>query len=438
MCGFIISNRTQTTANGMIALKNMEYRGLRTKYRGYKTWKDYDLFHTALPMIDADPEIAIQPIQYDDEPPSLFVGEIFNYKDFGEYPSDAHMIHQKYREELSHEFFHKFDGFWSYITFFNDHPIAYTDFLGIKPIYYRKDVEVIASEPDVLKSYGPVTPDALFHSNVMKWGYDPQGGTPWNEIYQLKPGHFLYKGVEYPYWDWNSVPFTNLYDDLSLAVKLRLGGFRDAAVLLSGGLDSTIIYKLALEQGLEITPIHVENNEHSYAELLSDKLVYVNLDDVTDEDAVRIHQTPVDLGSVKPQIAMARKLKELGFHNVLTGDGADELFGGYKRSSEYDSQMSDIFCELPYYHLPKLDRTMMRSTVELRAPFLAPSIIAHALNTPYHMRDGIKHVLKLAFKDLVPQEILDRDKLPLKTKEIAKDKAKQRLINSQIWQELYE
>ena len=159
------------------------------------------------------------------------------------------MIHARYREELSHEFFHKFDGFWSYITFFNEHPIAYTDFLGIKPIYYRKDVEVMASEPDVLKSYGPVTPDALFHSNVMKWGYDPQGGTPWNEIFQVKPGHFLYKGTEYPYWDWTSVPVTNLYDDLSLAVKLRLGGFRDAAVLLSGGLDSTIIHQLVKEQG---------------------------------------------------------------------------------------------------------------------------------------------------------------------------------------------
>ena len=52
----------------------------------------------------------------------------------------------------------------------------------------------------------------------MKWGYDPTGETPWNEISQLKPGHFLYEGREYPYWDWNQVPITNLYDDLSLAV----------------------------------------------------------------------------------------------------------------------------------------------------------------------------------------------------------------------------
>ena len=66
---------------------------------------------------------------------------------------------------------------------------------------------------------------------------------------------------------------------------------------------------------------------------------------------------------------MSLSVKKLGFFNVLTGDGADELFGGYSRAKDYDSQLSDVFCELPFYHLPKLDRTMMRSTVELRAPF---------------------------------------------------------------------
>merc|ERR1711991_1311828 len=127
-----------------------------------------------------------------------------------------------------------------------------------------------------------------------------------------------------------------------------------------------------------------------------------------------------------PQIAMAEKLKELEFHNVLTGDGADELFGGYRRAKEYDSQYSDVFCELPYYHLPKLDRTMMRSTIELRAPFLSPAVIVHALNLPWSERMGEKTVLKETFKNLVPKKILDRDKLPLKTDAIRKDPMEQR------------
>lgn len=162
------------------------------------------------------------------------------------------------------------------------------------------------------------------------------------------------------------------------------------------------------------------------------------MDEVSDEDAVRIHQSPVDLGSVKPQIAMARKLKELGFHAVMTGDGADELFGGYRRAKEYDSQYSDMFCELPYYHLPKLDRTMMESTIELRAPFLSPRMIKHAMNTPYELRNGEKKVLKEAFKSIVPQPILDRDKQPLKTDAIRNNPMEQRMKNVEIWSMLYE
>ena len=208
-------------------------------------------------------------------------------------------------------------------------------------------------------------------------------------------------------------------------------------MLLSGGLDSTIIHGLLKELGREVKTIHVENHEKDFAHLVSDQLIDVVLDDVTDEEAIRIHQSPVDLGSVKPQIAMARKLRELGFYAVMTGDGADELFGGYRRAKEYDSQYSDVFCELPYYHLPKLDRTMMRSTIELRAPFLSPAVIVHALNLPWSERMGEKTVLKETFKNLVPKKILDRDKLPLKTDAIRKDPMEQRKTNNFIWKHLY-
>ena len=435
MCGFLIADRTETSVNNILAIDQMAYRGL-SAYKGYKQWKNYDLVHIALPMIDPDPEVAIQPIQSKDEAPSMFVGEVFNYKDFadGSFKSDAHMIHHlNYWGEFEN-LVHQFDGFWSFITFLRDEPLVYTDFLSIKPVYYRTDITAIASEPEVLKQYGSVTPNHLFHSNVSKWGYDPTGGTPWNEIKQVKPGHYVYQGEEFPYWNWDQVEYTNLYDDLSKSVKLRLGGFREAAILLSGGLDSTIIYQLAIDQELDITAIHVNNHENDYVNLLNCNLIEVNLEDVSNTYAIEVHQSPVDLGSVRPQIAMAQALRELGFFNVLTGDGADELFGGYTRAKEYDSQYSDVFCELPFYHLPKLDRTMMRSTVELRAPFLAPSVIKHGLNTPYEERNGEKKRLKSEFKDIVPKLILDRDKHPLKTDEIRNDPMRQRQVNHSIWQ----
>jgi len=135
---------------------------------------------------------------------------------------------------------------------------------------------------------------------------------------------------------------------------------------------------------------------------------------------------------------MARKLRELGFYAVMTGDGADELFGGYRRSKEYDSQYSDVFCELPFYHLPKLDRTMMEQTIELRAPFLAPKVIKYALNLPYEYRQGEKVELKRYFKHIVPQPILDRDKHPLKTDAIRKDPMQERIKNVEIFKDMYE
>ena len=73
MCGFLIADRTETSVNNIQAIDQMSYRGL-SAYKGYCQWKNYDLVHIALPMINPDPEIAIQPIQIKDEAPSMFVG----------------------------------------------------------------------------------------------------------------------------------------------------------------------------------------------------------------------------------------------------------------------------------------------------------------------------------------------------------------------------
>jgi asparagine synthase (glutamine-hydrolysing) len=436
MCGFIAGSDLHQTTSLSDVIEKISYRGL-PGLKGFEEYGRHQLAHYSLPFVNLNPKVAIQPMHVNSIP-SLFVGEIFNYNEISDtkYDTDSRAIHTEY---LNHglDVFHKFDGFWSFVTIKDDSLFAVTDYLAQKPIYYRTDCEVLASEIDVLLTFGKNTRNQLFHSNVMKWGYDPTGNTPWNEIKQVPPGHYYHKGAVIPYWDWSKVKKTNLRDDLKKATSLRLGGQRKLSILLSGGLDSTIIYGLIKELGREVTAIHVENHEHSYAHMVCESLVQVELGGVTDEEAVLIHQTPVDLGSVKPQIAMARKLRELGFHTVLTGDGADELFGGYRRAEDYDSQYSDVFCELPYYHLPRLDRTMMHETIELRSPFLAPAIVAHALEVPYDLRNGEKKVLKNTFKDIVPKEILDRPKHALKTDAIRLYPIQQRAINQTIWDKLY-
>jgi len=436
MCGFVACSNSNVDLEQII--EKISYRGL-PGYKGYKLYdtlwpKGVKMAHYSLPFVNLDPDIAIQPSE---NSTSLFVGEIFNYKELG-FQNDIECAWKTFWFGEGIRGFRKFDGFFTFVTILKGKLFGVTDHLGIKPLYYRTDVDAMASEPDVLKEFGEVTRNELFHSNVMKWGYDPTGGTPWNEIKQLPPGCTVNDGIVRKYWDWSMTPTSDLRTDLIESVRRRLGGQRDLSILLSGGLDSTIVYKIITEiLGREVTAIHVDNGEEDYAKLVAEDMVEVKLEGVTDVDSVRIHQSPVDLGSTKPQIAMARKLKELGFHAVLTGDGADELFGGYRRAKEYDSQASDVWCELPYYHLPKLDRTMMYSTIELRSPFLSPSIVRHALSTPYDQRNGEKKVLKEAFKDVVPQKILMRDKHPLKTETIRTDPMQQRIINENIWRELY-
>jgi asparagine synthetase B (glutamine-hydrolysing) len=437
MCGFIAGKDLPQDLSQVI--EHMSYRGL-PGYKGYRrfgSYGQYQFAHYSLPFVNLDPAVCVQPI--DSEPPALFVGEIFNYADFG-YSTDIECAIEEFWTSCSQnlfESFHKFDGFWSFVTMFNGHIIAATDYLSQKPVYYRTDIEVLASEIDVLARLAPVTRDEVFMSNTLKWGYSPDPRTPWNEIKQVPPGHYYYKGNVHPYWDWKKVPWTtSLHHDLLTATELRLGGQREVAVLLSGGLDSTIIYGLLKLLGKDVTAVHVDNGEKGFANLalhLNDTMHHVKLDDVTSYEALIVHQSPVDLGSVKPQIAMAKKLRELGFYAVLTGDGADELFGGYRRAAEYDSQYSDMFCELPYYHLPKIDRTMMRYTIETRSPFLAPSICKHAMNAPYIERNGEKKLLKQTFKDIVPREILLRDKHPLKTDAIRTNPMDHRVVLDRLF-----
>ena len=443
MCGFVIAKNVKQNLEDVV--EKIKHRGL-SEFKGYATYDNIQLAHYSLPFVNLDPKVATQPYIYETGHPSLFVGEIFNYDSLGDYKTDMEAITDlEYRK--GPDAFHDFDGFWSYATIkpgdktFGPQIIAYTDYLCQKPLYYRTDVDVVASEIDILKEFGPVTRNEVFHSNVMKWGYDPRPETPWNEIKQIPPGHYYFEGDVHEYWDWSKVKTTDLRMDLTKAVHNRLGGEREVSLLLSGGLDSTIIYGLIKGMDRKVKVIHVDNEESEWSKLAfeyhnsEDEYIGIKLDDITDEEAIKAHQTPVDLGSVKPQLAMAKKLRDVGSYCVMSGDGADELFGGYRRAKEYDSQHSDVFMELPYYHHPRLDRIMMNQTIELRAPFLSAPVVAHALKVPYSKRNGEKKVLKDIFEFIVPKEIIDRDKKPLKTKKIAKDPMSQRIINEKIWKD---
>jgi asparagine synthetase B (glutamine-hydrolysing) len=145
-----------------------------------------------------------------------------------------------------------------------------------------------------------------------------------------------------------------------------------------------------------------------------------SFDGKLDEIYARWNESPVDLGSVVPQYLLFDAIKKgTNTRIVLSGDGADELFGGYKRIHEYDSQKSDIFHELTHYHLPRLDKMSMAHTLELRNPFLNLEIVSFALGLKKEWRTD-KKILKETFRGLIPDAIIDRKKHPLKNEKIVK------------------
>lgn len=434
MCGFtaIVAQSNKDEENCFASIAKMSYRGL-PGHSVMRSHRNIHIGHVRLPIVDLT-ESGNQPAMLG-ERMGFLVGEVFNFKDFSDASTDTKAVLEVFVNEGLGGF-HKFDGFWSFITIWQDKLFACTDYLSQKPIYYRTDMKAIASEPEALLEYGPADWDEVFFSNVKKWGYDPTGRTPWMQIKQLPAGHAWFDGMIFQYWGWNYIEQADLKDSIIEAVKNRLLGEQPIACLLSGGLDSSIVFSLCRQLGAKISSYHIENDEADFARLVDPDTKCLPLDGLAYNLALKYHQSPVDLGSVHPQAVLSQAVAKEGFHVCLTGDGADELFSGYSRSDKYDSQGSDAFVELPYYHLPRLDRLMMRNTIELRTPFLAPKVVKAAMNIPHYQRRN-KLPLKDAFRDILPVEIVQREKLALKTLRIKTGGLKQIEDNIKAFKEQY-
>lgn len=438
MCGFILAPK-KFTSRIPAGLDDMAYRGA-DGFRGTSERGGWVLGHIRL-AIQTDSTFGAQP--FDKEDSSIaFVGEIFSEKGLLLERDEEEAL----RDALSTPYlsgFMDFDGFWSVAEITDDGKArVLTDHLGIKPVYYWPKHDIFCSEIEPMFVVAGEKPelDEIYLSNCIKFGYDYSGRTPYKGVVQMAPGtlgisHPLksYPGFEFqPYWNWSKVrvPETSgwgqegvLHALLTQATLDRVStSRREVGLLLSGGLDSTIIYSILRNAGqLDMVSIFsIENGETEFLPK-TDRINMLKAGDLPGlDDAVGVMQAPLDLGSLLPQVAMAWALEKKGLRVCLTGDGADELFGGYRRAQEYDSQASDVFCELPYYHLPRLDRVHMHSTTEIRSPFLAPKVVAFALRLPRDRRIG-KRILKEAFVRQVPKEILQREKLPLKSEDVLFD-----------------
>jgi asparagine synthase (glutamine-hydrolysing) len=381
-----------------------------------------------------------------------FAGEIFNYKSFNpklECDTDLILKHLLSNDKAGVQ---SWDGFWSILLYnSNTHLLhIYLDHLAKKPLYYNTLTGDVSSEMKALCIGQTPEPNELYYSQVAKWGYVHSSQHTWDKnIIKLVPGSSCVIDTQTNsfiqfdlVWGLKPNPKVDPVRALELSVKNRTISDVPFSLLLSGGLDSSMIYKILEKITHNFTIYHIDNNESEFLDDLkipsdiivkklsvsSDKIV--GPIELVERDLDRIlyyNESPVDLGSMLPQYKLAEAIYKTDTHVTITGDGADELYGGYTRSEQYDSQASDIYDELVYYHLPRLDKLMMSKTIELRSPFLAPYMISHALTLPYSQRTRKNGLKEVARKLKVPESIIQRKKVALKSEPVRENPIEWRL-----------
>ena len=315
------------------------------------------------------------------------------------------------------------DGDYAFAVWDGDNLAIARDSLGVKPLFYcvSDDLCAFGSSRDSLYELG------------------------FEEIHTLKPEHILF--------NWNDVaPAQKIYEKfmevdasklnklLKLSVSKRVEGLDDVGVIFSGGVDSSILAMLlkdiSYNKKLNITLYAVGREDSKDLEAARYAAEYLDLPLKTQlitEELIKEHIGEVvhaigDDNLMKVGVGLttyfATKLAcEDGIKVAISGQGADELFGGYNRylkSFEENSLEFEIRQDISnMYHvnLERDDACAMLNSVELRLPFLDEKLVEYAINLPIKYKISgpgdilRKNILrKLAFNEGLDTEIAYRPK----------------------------
>lgn len=300
------------------------------------------------------------------------------------------------------------------------------DPLGVKPLFYswRHGRLHVASEIKALTGVGAAIADVPPGQH----GWARRGSGP----------HLL------SYFDVQAtVPaaeqITDPHEALALvrstlrdAIAVRLDTDLTVGVVLSGGLDSSLILQHVHEMHPDCVAFTIGapgSEDLHHARLLTEQLgVRHEVIDVRPRDlgaaevaeAVRVGELSEygDIINAAVSIPLFRRVHEHGVKVVLTGDGSDELFGGYPMYHDISSEQGErLFsyklANLGRTELQRVDRVSMGQGVEARVPFLDRELVTLARRLPLAIKIGgaqEKWLVRDAFADVLPEHIRTRPK----------------------------
>lgn len=469
MCGItaIFNIQEQTPELRQKALKmSQKIRHRGPDWSGIYTGSTAILCHERLSIVD--PESGRQPLFAPDKKQVLAVnGEIYNHQyirhEFKDYNfqtgSDCEVILALYRQwkannsepacvkgESLGEMIEKLSGIFAFALYDAEDGsfLIARDPIGVIPLYIGYDADgkvYVASELKALEGqcdrYEPFLPGNYYWSHEADKGQQRWYTRPWMQGKTLSENDLSYgQAVE------------DIRISLMHAVKRQLMSDVPYGVLLSGGLDSSVISAIAKRYADK----RIENGGmteaywprlHSFAvglkgapDLAKARLVAEHIGTVHHEinytiqeglDAIRdviYFIETYDVTTVRastPMYLLARVIKSMGIKMVLSGEGADEIFGGYlyfhkaPSATEFHKETVRKLSKLYMYDCLRANKSLAAWGVEGRVPFLDKEFLDVAMSIPpkYKMCPGKtieKKVVRDAFTDMLPEEIVWRQK----------------------------
>lgn len=413
MCGYSIikKDKYNEKINSLLS-----HRGVSSAHLETNSWS-ID-FHS-LPLSSFNSN-KIQPLKTAKGNYLLLNGEIFNHKELDNTTKNdleyLLKLCDKKGDDITkiEEESVKWDGFWAITLIKLDKLFFFTDPLGKKQLYH--------SALGICSEIKPINDNSL----LCKYNKESFGTsqTPFFDITRALPGviycyeyryQYAYKLSYKDYFKRVIIGKESLYELLDLAVLNRtINRIDGVSLLLSSGIDSNIILHHLQKNNIKFEAVTMDNGELQYTKLIYPEVKQID-ETFTDSDLdnfVMSYEHPIDYGSMIPNYLL---FKSCSNSVVITGDGSDELFGGYKRALENDTQKFDLFMEIPFYHNIRIDRASMHFTKEARSPFLSHSVVKYALSLKREQRTS-KKILFDVYKGLIPDICFENKKQPLRYK----------------------
>ncbi len=389
-------------------------------------------------------------------------GEIYNHEQLEQQlnlpfifktKSDCEVILALYQEE-GVGFLNKLHGMYAF-ALYDEHLDRYLiarDPTGIIPLYIGQDNKgqvYVASE---MKALTPVCESAdVFPPGhyMLSCNGDSNISDKYTRFYN-RSWMNNYTDNEMHHWKFNTEDdaINMIRNSLTASVKSHLMSDVPYGVLLSGGLDSSVIAAITKQfidrrvedhdrtkawwpqlhtfsVGLEGSPdLNAAQKVAEHIGSVHHAVIYTEQQGIDALSEVIYHLETYDVTTIRasiPMYLMARKIRTMGIKMVLSGEGSDELFGGYlyfHKAPSAQALHEETVRKLENLHLYdclRANKAMMAWSIEARVPFLDVNFIDNAMQINPAFKTSTNHrmekyLLRKAFEDLLPSTVVWRQK----------------------------